>query len=251
MDTLPMEWGVRAAQSATVGHAWADFSFALNQKGFDSFCFLYEWELFNFDFPGSEFLYGNMISENFEDFCRSPVGSETCETSFRVAEASSYGRECYLDTESILTNEELDVRQIGMVEAMRNHGMQTGWTLPLVNRQSRKYSALLIDSELEHSAFGDLVKVNSSWVRQSFVYFCEGLGVLGLLSEDGKPTLSQRELDCLAWVAAGKSTKEIATSLNLAEATVNEYLASATRKLSANNRVQAAARSVLLGLNSV
>ena len=60
MNTLPMEWGINAAGSETVDQAWMDYSFSLKQKGFDSFCFLHQWDLFNFDFPGeeySQFLY--------------------------------------------------------------------------------------------------------------------------------------------------------------------------------------------------
>ncbi|MGE6743434.1 helix-turn-helix transcriptional regulator [Allorhizobium pseudoryzae] len=60
--------------------------------------------------------------------------------------------------------------------------------------------------------------------------------------------LSERELDCLNWTAAGKTSAEIAEILNLSEHTVNHYLNRATRKLDAVNRTQAVAKGFRLGL---
>jgi DNA-binding CsgD family transcriptional regulator len=61
-------------------------------------------------------------------------------------------------------------------------------------------------------------------------------------------TLSERELDCVNWTAAGKTSAEIADILNLSEHTVNHYLNRATRKLNAVNRTQAVAKAFRLGL---
>ncbi|NKL38394.1 hypothetical protein GFL49_32760 [Rhizobium leguminosarum bv. viciae] len=63
-----------------------------------------------------------------------------------------------------------------------------------------------------------------------------------------KDLLSLRETDCLGWVAAGKSSGEIATRLSLSAHTVNEYLQSATKKLNAINRTQAAVTATKMGL---
>jgi len=63
-----------------------------------------------------------------------------------------------------------------------------------------------------------------------------------------KDLLSLRETDCLGWVAAGKSSGEIATILSLSAHTVNEYLQSATKKLNAINRTQAAVTATMMGL---
>jgi DNA-binding CsgD family transcriptional regulator len=45
------------------------------------------------------------------------------------------------------------------------------------------------------------------------------------------PDLSRREQDCLTWIAHGESSKGIARQLALSVYTVNEYIASAMRKL--------------------
>lgn len=61
-------------------------------------------------------------------------------------------------------------------------------------------------------------------------------------------TLTDRELDCLNWTAAGKTSAEIAEILGLSEHTVNHYLNRAAKKLDAVNRTQAVAKALRAGL---
>lgn len=56
--------------------------------------------------------------------------------------------------------------------------------------------------------------------------------------------LTEREVACLTWTAAGKTSAEIAEILGLSEHTVNHYLNRATRKLDAVNRTQAVAKAL-------
>jgi DNA-binding CsgD family transcriptional regulator len=62
------------------------------------------------------------------------------------------------------------------------------------------------------------------------------------------PDLSGRERDCLARIAQGASSKSIARQLALSVHTVNEYIASAMRKLQASSRSEAVATAIALGL---
>jgi DNA-binding CsgD family transcriptional regulator len=62
------------------------------------------------------------------------------------------------------------------------------------------------------------------------------------------PLLAPRERDCLAWVARGASSKQAAQRLTLSVYTVNEYVASAMRKLRATSRSEAVATALSLGL---
>lgn len=55
--------------------------------------------------------------------------------------------------------------------------------------------------------------------------------------------LTAREIECLRWSAAGKSSEEIAIILSISSHTVVSYLKSAMRKLDAVNRMQAIARA--------
>ncbi|NTJ41480.1 LuxR family transcriptional regulator [Agrobacterium larrymoorei] len=61
-------------------------------------------------------------------------------------------------------------------------------------------------------------------------------------------TLTDREIDCLNWTSAGKTSAEIAEILILSEHTVNHYLNRATKKLDTVNRTQAVAKALRIGL---
>ncbi len=82
----------------------------------------------------------------------------------------------------------------------------------------------------------------------SATYFCQG--ILDNFTPLAQPTeaLSSRERECLLWVATGKRTGEIAQLLNLADATVNEYLTRAMKKLGARTRSEACAKAVIMGI---
>lgn len=70
------------------------------------------------------------------------------------------------------------------------------------------------------------------------------------LAADGHAgtALSRREVECLSWASAGKTSVEMSEILGLSEYTVNHYLNRATRKLDAVNRVQAVAKAIRAGL---
>ncbi|CAN7586722.1 LuxR family transcriptional regulator [Rhizobium sp. LjRoot30] len=61
-------------------------------------------------------------------------------------------------------------------------------------------------------------------------------------------SLTEREIDCLNWTAAGKTSAEIAEILTLSEHTVNHYLNRAAKKLNTVNRTQAVAKALRLGM---
>jgi DNA-binding CsgD family transcriptional regulator len=60
--------------------------------------------------------------------------------------------------------------------------------------------------------------------------------------------LTIREIECLRWSAAGKSSEEMAIILDLSAHTVNDYVKNAMRKLNTVSRIQAVAAAVRLGL---
>jgi len=63
--------------------------------------------------------------------------------------------------------------------------------------------------------------------------------------DSGFESLSARELECLHWVAAGKTDWEIGVILSLSIATVKFHLDRARKKLGASTRAQAVARLLL------
>ena len=69
-----------------------------------------------------------------------------------------------------------------------------------------------------------------------------------ILVESPFESMSARELECLRWVAAGKTDWEISVILSISAATVRFHLDRARAKLGARTRAQAVARLVLHGL---
>lgn len=73
------------------------------------------------------------------------------------------------------------------------------------------------------------------------------------LVEDGcfsyKPEqLTKREMECLLWIAEGKTSWEAAQILRIAERTVIFHLQNVAKKLGVSSRQQAVARAVAQGL---
>lgn len=60
--------------------------------------------------------------------------------------------------------------------------------------------------------------------------------------------LSQREVECLRWTAAGKTQWEISVIISISEFTVETHLKNASRKLAASSRAHAVAEAFRLGL---
>ena len=71
---------------------------------------------------------------------------------------------------------------------------------------------------------------------------------LSPMSQQGRCELSARELECLRWVAAGKTDWEIGVILSISSSTVRFHVDRARAKLGTRTRAQAVARVALLGL---
>jgi len=70
-------------------------------------------------------------------------------------------------------------------------------------------------------------------------------------SEDGHLALSDRQLECLAWSAKGKTAWEVSRIIGVTERTVNFHLQTAMSKLEATSKHHAWLKAVRLGLISV
>ena len=77
---------------------------------------------------------------------------------------------------------------------------------------------------------------------------CRALTGLALVA-DPQVVLTHRELECIRWVAAGKTDVDIAGLLGMSQTTARTHIDQARRKLGARTRAQAVARLVLSGLS--
>ena len=64
------------------------------------------------------------------------------------------------------------------------------------------------------------------------------------------PNLSRRERECLAFVAQGLVTKEIAQKLSISERTIDHHIGRAMKKLDVNTRTAAVIKAMSAGLLS-
>lgn len=75
-----------------------------------------------------------------------------------------------------------------------------------------------------------------------------GTGALEAAKPSDTPRLTRRQRDVLALIGHGKSNKEIADSLGLAEGTVKIHVTAILKALKASNRTQAAIAAANMGL---
>jgi DNA-binding CsgD family transcriptional regulator len=106
-----------------------------------------------------------------------------------------------------------------------------------------------------------LVSLSSSGPHEKWIAFCkDNLPILieianalhrrvirDVFGED-QPHLTEREVECLRWVAQGKDAGEIATILDISPHTARDYLKSARFKLDCVSSAQAVSKAVKLGL---
>jgi LuxR family transcriptional regulator, quorum-sensing system regulator BjaR1 len=67
-------------------------------------------------------------------------------------------------------------------------------------------------------------------------------------SSGGGPKLSQREIECVQWLAEGKTSWEIGVILSISELTVTQYVKNASQKLGTRTRPHLVARAHRLNI---
>lgn len=110
----------------------------------------------------------------------------------------------------------------------------------------------LIEGSLATISFGgdrvDLSENGKAVLNLLSTYaFGRALELRNRLNMQLKRNLSSREIDCIRWVAEGKTNWEIAMILGVSEKTVQHHLANARVKLNVVNKAQLAAESIRRG----
>ncbi|MEM7098394.1 MAG: helix-turn-helix transcriptional regulator [Pseudomonadota bacterium] len=225
---------------------WADFNAYLSDLGFGSAALLHEIPQFQLSFPTDEQTYGVILCKEWQDFCRSEEGDREIHSGFTVAQASSVGLDTAVAPSELLTSSD-DIPKDARygLELASDFGLNLGLSTAVVHRESKSFSALLLCSSKDQM---HVWEGHRRHINRTLAYLTEGLQVRQLQNHSDGDLLSPRELECLAWLSAGRSSKQIGDQLSLATSTVNEYVALATKKLGATNRTQAVARAMLLGL---
>jgi DNA-binding CsgD family transcriptional regulator len=165
-------------------------------------------------------------------------------TSFVIAEARK--RMTPFTWREIMTARPLSPAEREVLDRARTWGWNNGFVLPVHGPGG--YFAIISMASPERDL--DLSPERLAYLHMIAVLAHERCRVLSGAAFPDSPAdkMSSRELECLRWVANGKTDAEIGEILSISEATVKFHVNGARRKLGARNRAQATARLVLSGL---
>lgn len=127
-------------------------------------------------------------------------------------------------------------------------GLRDGFYLPLHQADGSMHGVSLMTSETLPTDQGTLAILHMLSLYYSLAAERLGLVAAALGHETApQPDLTKRQIQCLQWIAEGKSSWEIGEILGLSEYTVNEHLAAARKRLGVRTTTQAAIQAVLRG----
>lgn len=126
-------------------------------------------------------------------------------------------------------------------------GINCGLTVP-VHVSGRRFAFVTAVGEPRDISWSEQVARAGSMLMLIAHYFDNAMIRLFERRKAEVENVSQRELECLAWSARGKTVDEIAMILDLSADTVRVYLKRINRKLNTVNRSHAVAKAVYLGL---
>lgn len=110
--------------------------------------------------------------------------------------------------------------------------------LPMITRTNKRILMGLVSSDKQDKPLDPLLLFAAQYL------YDEIERMMQMRARRSSPDISDRELECLNWAAAGKTSGEIATIVQLSEHTVNHYLNSCCKKLDCVNRTQAVATAI-------
>ncbi len=140
-------------------------------------------------------------------------------------------------------------QQKEMYEEACSHGLRSGVTLPF-HGANRELGILCFVSDImpgkkfQREALKSMAKLS---LMRDFA-FESSLAYAKTTALEPPPKMTCRELECLKWSAAGKSSWEIAQILRCSEATVNFHFANLRRKLDATSRRHAVVKAIRFGI---
>ncbi|WP_042954103.1 LuxR family transcriptional regulator [Rhizobium leguminosarum] len=136
-------------------------------------------------------------------------------------------------------------RERRIFDDAKKFGLMAGVTVPLRGQGGifstmsfvQREATEMADFEINHLQF-------AAWLFHL-------KAVNNLDSNVNPPRLTEREKECLSWVAKGKSSSDISCILGISVDTVNYHVKNAMRKLESGNRIVAVLRAARFGLIEV
>jgi LuxR family quorum-sensing transcriptional regulator LasR len=129
------------------------------------------------------------------------------------------------------------------------YGLRSGITFPLHGTKGEFGVMSFVADDTQHATanhhlaeLASLSLVRDYALESSRKFLTRGQPAVPLVK------LSGRELECLQWVAAGKSSWEVSRILGRSEATINFHMANIMRKFDVQTRQQAVVKAIKAGL---
>ena len=146
---------------------------------------------------------------------------------------------------SLLIGDDLSPKQKKIFTESREAGLNNGVSIPVHGPLGESYVVSLATDTAEHhngEALGTL-QVLAIQFQLAYSQIARGQP-----ETQAKFHLTERERECLAWTARGKSAWAISMILGVSEHTVNFHMKSAMKKMGTTNRVSAVVSAIQSGL---
>lgn len=141
-------------------------------------------------------------------------------------------------------------KQKEMYEEASGYGIRSGVTLPIHGARGELGIVCFVsdakpDRRFHKDAHRNLPELSCfrDFILESSLKFMDYSR-----SFEKPVSVTRRELECLKWCAAGKSSWEISHILSCSEATVNFHFSNIRQKFNTSSRQQAVVRAIRLGL---
>jgi len=146
----------------------------------------------------------------------------------------------------------LQRRQKEVYEEACGYGLRSGVTLPIHGVNGEVGMLCCVSDTRPDENFVSNALHNMATLSLLRDFICET--AVQFMTQPAKVepmvTLTPRELECIKWSAAGKSSWDIAHILNCSEAAVNFHFSNIRRKFNTPSRHQAVVRAIRMGIIS-
>lgn len=140
-------------------------------------------------------------------------------------------------------------KQKEMYEEASSHGLRSGITLPFHGPNSEIGILCFVNDEKPGKRFEkEALQLMPALSMMRDFAFESSLRFANMSKQDAPPKLTRRELECLKWCAAGKTSWEISQILGCSEAAINFHFSNLRRKFNASSRRQVVVKAIQLGL---
>jgi len=143
------------------------------------------------------------------------------------------------------------LQQKMLYEEASSFGLRTGVTLPIHGLSGEVGMLTCVRDELPGPNFLQDLKHNLSSLSLLRDVVCDAMSAyitMDAVLDEGAPQLTVRELDCLRWMAVGKTTWEISRIMSISEAGVNFHISNLRNKFGVNRRNDVVIKAIRKGI---